>query len=122
MTGLPTLLATTAAAATRGGAELFLDGSLLAAGLMLGISILLIAIRLLRGPSLPDRVIALDLLGTIAAGAVGIFAIEREEPVILYVAILLALLLFVGTVAFAFYLERGAAARASATGPTEEAP
>ncbi|MGA1045922.1 MAG: monovalent cation/H+ antiporter complex subunit F [Phycisphaerales bacterium] len=122
MTGLPTLLATPPAAVARGGAELFLDGSLLAAGLMLGISILLIAIRLLRGPSLPDRVIALDLLGTIAAGAVGIFAIEREEPVILYVAILLALLLFVGTVAFAFYLERGAAARASATGPTEEAP
>lgn len=107
MTAPPAIAAPEAAAS--GFAELFLDGSLLLAGLMLGASIVLVAIRLLRGPSLPDRVIALDLLGTIAAGAVGVFAIEREEPVILYVAILLALLLFVGTVAFAFYLEQGGA-------------
>lgn len=101
------------------GAELFLDGSLLAAGIMLGVAILLVVVRLLRGPSLPDRVIALDLLGTIAAGAVGILAIDRDEPVILYVAILLALLLFVGTVAFGFYLERGgSAAKASDSGRT----
>lgn len=118
MTPLATLLAAAPPASPPpGGAELFLDGSLLAAGIMLGASILLVAIRLLRGPSLPDRVIALDLLGTIAAGAVGIFAIEREEPVILYVAILLALLLFVGTVAFGFYLEQGAVAARPADSP-----
>jgi multicomponent Na+:H+ antiporter subunit F len=118
MTDPSTPMAAAAAAnAVPSGAELFLDGSLLAAGVMLGVAILLVVVRLLRGPSLPDRVIALDLLGTIAAGAVGIFAIEREEPVILYVAILLALLLFVGTVAFGFYLEQGgSAAKSSGSG------
>lgn len=109
MTASPALALPEAGAAAPGFAELFLDGSLLLAGVMLGVAIVLVAIRLLRGPSLPDRVIALDLLGTIAAGAVGVLAIDREEPVILYVAILLALLLFVGTVAFAFYLEQGGA-------------
>lgn len=118
-----TLLSTTSAndGAAAGFATLFLDASLLFAGLMLGASIVLVAIRLLRGPSLSDRVIALDLLGTIAAGAVGILAIEREEPVILYVAILLALLLFVGTVAFSYYLERSPAPKAGADAAAKEA-
>lgn len=119
-----TLLSTTPAnGGDSGFATLFLDASLLFAGLMLGAAIVLVAIRLLRGPSLPDRVIALDLLGTVAAGAVGIFAIEREEPVILYVAILLALLLFVGTVAFSYYLERSPAiGEGSTRGPREPSP
>ena len=117
-----TLLATIPAnSGDAGFAALFLDASLLLAGLMLGASIVLVAIRLLRGPSLPDRVIALDLLGTIAAGAVGIFAIEREEPVILYVAILLALLLFVGTVAFSYYLERSPVSKPGEDAASQEA-
>jgi len=85
----------------------FLAWSITATGVMLGVAIVLVTIRLLRGPSLADRVISLDLLGTVAAAAIGLYAVARNEPVYLYVAMAIALLLFVGTVAFAYYIERG---------------
>ena len=85
----------------------FLTWSITATGVMLGVAIVLVTIRLLRGPSLADRVISLDLLGTVAAAAIGLYAVARNEPVYLYVAMAIALLLFVGTVAFAYYIERG---------------
>lgn len=85
----------------------FLAWSITVTGVMLGVAIVLVTIRLLRGPSLADRVISLDLLGTITAAAIGLYAVARNEPVYLYVAMAIALLLFVGTVAFAYYIERG---------------
>lgn len=75
--------------------------------LILGLAILLVVFRLLRGPTLPDRVVALDMIATLAAGAIAIYAIREQEPVFLLVAVVLALVVFVGTVAFAFYLEKG---------------
>lgn len=68
----------------------------------------LAGVRLLRGPSLPDRVVALDLIGTLAVGSTAIYAMYEGETVYLIVSVALALLLFIGTVAFAFYLHRGA--------------
>ncbi len=76
---------------------------------MLAISLLLAFIRLLRGPSLPDRVIALDLLSTLAVGIIVVYAIATGEPVILDVAIVLALVTFLGTIAFAYYVGKGGA-------------
>lgn len=100
-------IAELAPAAADGALAAALRLALQASAAMLGVAILLITIRLLRGPSLPDRVIALDLIGTVAAGVVGLYAVIVEEPVYLFVAIVLALLLFVGTVAFGFHLEKG---------------
>jgi multicomponent Na+:H+ antiporter subunit F len=74
---------------------------------ILGVAILLVVIRLLRGPTLPDRVVALDMIATLAAGAIAVYAVREEQPVFLFVAVVLALVMFVGTVAFAFYLEKG---------------
>jgi multicomponent Na+:H+ antiporter subunit F len=74
---------------------------------ILGLGILLGAFRLLRGPSLPDRVVALDLIATLAVGAVGVYAIRENEPVFILVGVVLALVMFVGTIAFAYYLEQG---------------
>jgi len=72
------------------------------------ISIGLIAafIRLLRGPSLPDRVVALDLISVMAIGFIVVYAVRFNQPNFLDVAIVLALITFLGTVAFAYYLER----------------
>lgn len=78
-----------------------------AALVMVGIAIALGALRLLRGPSLPDRVVALDLIGTVAVGAIAVFSMREAEPAYLTVSVVLAVVLFVGTIAFAFYLERG---------------
>lgn len=72
----------------------------------LALAIVLTAIRLLRGPSLPDRVMALDLLTTLGIGVIAIYAIATDQPAFLDVAIATALISFLGTVAFAHYIER----------------
>jgi multicomponent Na+:H+ antiporter subunit F len=63
--------------------------------------------RLARGPSLPDRVVALDLISTISVAIIAVYTIITDTPVLLDVAIVLALIAFLGTVAFARYLEKG---------------
>ncbi len=73
---------------------------------LLSLSLILALARLVRGPSLPDRVVALDIAITIAMGIIAVYAIENNQPVFLDVALILALLSFLGTVAFAYYIER----------------
>ena len=63
-------------------------------------------IRLARGPYLPDRVIALDLISILAMGFIVAYAVRFNQASFLDVAIILAIISFLGTVAFAYYLER----------------
>jgi multicomponent Na+:H+ antiporter subunit F len=74
--------------------------------LILGVA--MVFIRLLRGPSLADRVIALDILSILGIGMIVAFAIASGRPVFIDVASVLALVTFLGTVAFAAYVERRA--------------
>ena len=83
-----------------------LDASLRLASVMLALAVFLAFLRVLRGPSLPDRVVAFDLMTTVAVGIMAVYAIYTRETVYLDVAIVLALISFLGTVAFARYLER----------------
>jgi multicomponent Na+:H+ antiporter subunit F len=73
---------------------------------VLSAALLLAFVRIARGPSLPDRVVALDLSGTLVVGIIAAYGILAGQPVFLDVAIALALVAFLGTVAFARYLER----------------
>jgi multicomponent Na+:H+ antiporter subunit F len=63
-------------------------------------------LRLLRGPYLVDRVVALDFLSFVAVAFICILAIVFKQERYLDVAIILALLAFLATVAFARYTER----------------
>jgi multicomponent Na+:H+ antiporter subunit F len=63
-------------------------------------------VRLVRGPTLPDRVVALDLMGVLAVGMLAAYAVATDQPVLLDPAAVLALVGFLGTVAFARYLAR----------------
>jgi len=74
---------------------------------VLALSLLLAFVRVWRGPSLPDRVIALDLVATVSVGLIALHAIQTNEPVYLAAAIALALISFIGTVAVALYIRRG---------------
>lgn len=65
-------------------------------------------VRLARGPSLPDRVVALDLTAVIAVGIIATYAIDAGQRVLLDAALIVALVGFLGTVAFARYVERRA--------------
>lgn len=73
---------------------------------LIGTSLLLIFIRLALGPTIEDRIVALDLLAANGIGFVAVYAVRYESTAILDVGIILALLAFLGTVAFAYYLER----------------
>jgi multicomponent Na+:H+ antiporter subunit F len=61
--------------------------------------------RLRKGPSLPDRVVALDLLTTVGIAVTAVYAMIMDQPLILDVATILALISFLGTIAFAYYVD-----------------
>jgi multicomponent Na+:H+ antiporter subunit F len=69
-------------------------------------AMLLAFIRLVRGPNLPDRVVALDFMTMLGIAIIATYAIATETPLMLDVALVLALISFLGTVAFAYYIER----------------
>lgn len=73
---------------------------------LLGLAVVLTVVRLWRGPSLADRVVALDLLATIGIAFGAAQAVATGRALYLDVAVFLALLAFLGTVAFALYLQR----------------
>ena len=83
-----------------------LQESVILALAMCGAGMFLTLIRLIRGPSLPDRVVALDLMGLLAVGIIAAYVIAAEQPVLLDAATVLTLVAFLGTVAFARYVER----------------
>lgn len=74
---------------------------------ILGLAILLGFVRLARGPSLPDRAVALDFIASLVVGFTGVFAVVVDAPVFLDLGLVLALVGFLGTVAFARYIEKG---------------
>ena len=63
-------------------------------------------VRLIKGPSLPDRVVSIDLITVLAVAIAGLLAITHSEPDFLNIAAALALVAFLATVAFAWYAER----------------
>lgn len=71
---------------------------------MLGLALLISVIRIIIGPTLADRVLALDLMTVIAMGFVGTIAIRTGLTLYLDIAIALALLGFLATVALARYI------------------
>ncbi len=65
-----------------------------------GVSVALILARLLRGPTGPDRVVAIDALSLLGTAALGLFALHSRQAVMLDVAVVLALVSFISTTAF----------------------
>lgn len=72
----------------------------------LGLSILASLFRVLRGPSLADRVVALDLVAFLAMGFITCYAVLADQDTFIDAALVLGLLAFLGTVAVARYIER----------------
>lgn len=63
--------------------------------------------RLIIGPSVPDRVVALDSLGVALIAMIGLISILSDTSFFLDIILLLAILAFIGTVAFSKFLEKG---------------
>lgn len=73
----------------------------------LGASILVAVARLMHGPTLPDRVVAMELLGVLVVGFIVVLAASTGVRATLDAAIVTALVAFVATVAYATYIEGG---------------
>lgn len=63
-------------------------------------------VRLFRGPTLCNRVVALDLITTLMVCTAGVFIIHTGQKVLLGVVIVAALITFLATVGYAYYVER----------------
>lgn len=74
---------------------------------LLGLALLLILARLVKGPCLPDRALALDTLYVNAIALLVLYGIWRDSDLFFEAALLIAVLGFVGTVAVAKYMLRG---------------
>lgn len=78
---------------------------------LLGMALLISVVRIIIGPTLGDRVLALDLMTVVAMGFVGAIAIRTGLMLYLDIAIALALLGFLATVALARYILSRVAAK-----------
>jgi multicomponent Na+:H+ antiporter subunit F len=74
---------------------------------MLGLAMLIAFARLVKGPTLPDRIVATDLFGVLVVGLIVVLAGWSGVHATLDAAIVIALIGFLGTIAYATYVERG---------------
>ena len=72
---------------------------------VLSLSVLVAFARVLRGPSLPDRVVAIDFVSYVTMGFLGTYAILSGREAYIDAALVLGLLAFLGTLALARYVE-----------------
>lgn len=88
--------------------DTILDAATMVALLLLSAGLLLTVIRIIRGPTLPDRIVGLDMLVGIAIGMIAAIAIRTDVDLYVDIAIALGLVGFLATVAFArFVLVQG---------------
>lgn len=72
----------------------------------LSLSILLVFIRFFKGPTVSDRVVAVDLLVTIGIGIIAMYSILTHQHTFLDIALILALIGFLATVAYSYYIQK----------------
>jgi multicomponent Na+:H+ antiporter subunit F len=84
----------------------FLDIALYISVVAIGLSLIIAFVRMVLGPTLADRVVALDMMTTLIIAFCGIVSIMTAISAFLDVAIVLALVAFLATVALARYAER----------------
>ncbi|MFA1820489.1 Na(+)/H(+) antiporter subunit F1 [Virgibacillus oceani] len=75
--------------------------------IMLSLNIVICFVRTLIGPSLPDRILALDAIGMQLIGIIGVIMIAQDTVAYAEVALVLSILAFIGTVAMSKFIERG---------------
>lgn len=76
------------------------------------VSIVIIAIgfllfRVFRGPTVPDRLIALDAIGVMLISAIALFSILFDTGFFIEIILLIAIMSFIGTVSFSKFIEKG---------------
>jgi len=62
--------------------------------------------RVVRGPTIPDRMVGIDILGILVVGICALLVIKTDRPFLLDIGITWAILSFIGTLTLAKYLSR----------------
>ena len=75
--------------------------------ILFGVAIAITLIRIIIGPSLPDRVLSLDMIGVQIISSLAIISILLNTRAFLEVILVLAILAFISTISFTKYIERG---------------
>lgn len=82
--------------------------------MMLAIALVLFAIaigiavlRIILGPSMPDRVLALDVIGVNLISSIAVTSVMLNTKAYLEVILILGILSFIGTIAYSKFVERG---------------
>ena len=63
--------------------------------------------RVFRGPSIPDRLVALDSIGVILISSIALLSVIFDTGFFTDVILLIAIMSFIGTVAFSKFIEKG---------------
>jgi len=74
---------------------------------LFGVAIAITLYRIIFGPSLPDRVLALDMIGVNLISGIAIISIILDTKSFLDVILILGILAFISTIAFSKFIERG---------------
>lgn len=90
--------------------------------LALTLAVLLGLVRLVRGPTVLDRILAFDLIATSIVGMIALLSVKWRTPLYLELVLLFSLLGFVGTVAFVFHLHQTLPARRAGRDPSGRGP
>ncbi len=75
--------------------------------ILFALTILVAVIRIILGPSLPDRVIALDVIGVNLIATIAVVSVILNTKAFLEAILILGILSFIGTIAFSKFIERG---------------
>ncbi len=63
--------------------------------------------RVFRGPSIPDRLVALDAIGVMLISAIALLSVIFDTGFFMEVILLIAIMSFIGTVSFSKFIEKG---------------
>lgn len=86
--------------------EGFVNISLYAALIVLILTAGLVMVRLVRGPSIADRVTAFDVLTCVVIGMLAVFAMRTGNLLYIDVVLTLSFVVFLGAIAFSYYLNK----------------
>ncbi|PSP71494.1 pH regulation protein F [Halobacteriales archaeon QH_8_67_27] len=85
----------------------FLETAVLGGLLLVSVVTLLAGYRVIRGPTVPDRVVGLDTIGTNIVAIAALFALQTGEGLFVTVSLVLAIIGFISTIAVARFITEG---------------
>ncbi|ARD48043.1 Na(+)/H(+) antiporter subunit F1 [Sporosarcina sp. P33] len=82
-------------------------GMLTISVILFALTILVAVIRIILGPSSPDRVVAFDVIGVNLIATIAVVSVILNTKAFLEAILILGILSFIGTIAFSKFIERG---------------